>query len=203
MAQTPSAMGWMDERQSSHTGSREMLTRGAPQMRQSEGNKVANRLSAMLPAEETNDATNALCFVTALDPLARVGYSLLLKTSLPRPAGATGAPTRTNPSQYSGATDRRAIAREGSGGRSLHRWMLHVGTFPHLYKVGAVVAPKAVSAAHWPQADQWQYTLLKKVTWAGTIAFNAPAVFTLERFGHHGWSTSDAGPEGRVALNVC
>ena len=61
--------------------------RGAPQMRQSEGNKVANKLSAMPLTEETSEATNTFCFETAFDPVARVGYSQLLKTSLPRPAG--------------------------------------------------------------------------------------------------------------------
>ena len=131
-----------------------MLIRGAPQIRQSEGNKVANRLSAMPVTEETSDATNTFCFVTAFDPVARVGYSLLLKTSLPRPAGATGAPTQTNPFQYSGAMDRRAIARDGSGSRSLHWRRTQFGTFPHLYKVGTVIAPKAVSTAHGTQTYQ-------------------------------------------------
>ncbi len=66
-----------------------MLIRGAPQRRQSEGNSVANRPAAMPLAQETN----GLSCGTTLVPVARIGVPLLLKTILPRPAAATGAPT--------------------------------------------------------------------------------------------------------------
>ena len=65
--------------------------RGAPQMRQSVGHKVATKLSAMPRTDVTSEATNTFGFETAFDPVARVGYSQLLKTSLPRPAGYGGS----------------------------------------------------------------------------------------------------------------
>jgi len=44
-------MGRMASRHSWQTGRREILTRGVPQMRQSEGNKTAKRLSAIWPVQ--------------------------------------------------------------------------------------------------------------------------------------------------------
>ena len=67
-----------------------MLMRGEPQRRQSEGNNVANRPAAMPLTHETDGIGCA----TTLVPAARIGVPiLLLKTILPHPAAATGAPT--------------------------------------------------------------------------------------------------------------
>jgi hypothetical protein len=66
-----------------------MFVRGVPQRRQSEGNSVANKPAATPLAQETN----GLSCTTILVPVARIGVPLLLKTILPRPGAATGAPT--------------------------------------------------------------------------------------------------------------
>ena len=71
-----------------HTGKREMLSKGLPQIRQSEGNSVANRAAAMPLAPETKEDNNGLCRVTAVVWVARIGCPLLLKTILPRPDAA-------------------------------------------------------------------------------------------------------------------
>src|SRR5271167_1540777 len=89
MEQSPPVIGRIALRQFSQTGNREMLIRGVPHRRQSEGNNVANRPAAMPLAQETH----GLSCATTLVPVARIGVPLLLKTILPRPAVATGAPT--------------------------------------------------------------------------------------------------------------
>jgi hypothetical protein len=91
MAHTRPSMGRMASRHSWHTGSREILTRGSPQIRQSEGNKTAKRLSAMRlvqtwrktarPEAIEGPATAALAW------LARILSPLLLKTASVLPAG--------------------------------------------------------------------------------------------------------------------
>lgn len=86
MAQVPTEIGCMADRQSSQTGRREMLISGAAHRRQSAGNRVANRLSAALLSKETSDVRP----VTVLAVEARVGSSLLLKTILPHPVGCCG-----------------------------------------------------------------------------------------------------------------
>jgi hypothetical protein len=65
-------------------GSREMLVRGFPQRRQSEGKSAEKRLSATGLADETKIDRSELPHVTTLVPVARIGSPLLLKTSLPR-----------------------------------------------------------------------------------------------------------------------
>src|ERR1700687_5962006 len=64
-----------------------MLTRGAPQRRQSDGKRVAKRLSATPLTDETRFDTNEPSRVKTWVPVARIGSSLLLKTSLPRSPG--------------------------------------------------------------------------------------------------------------------
>src|SRR5580700_623846 len=97
MAQRPPAIGFMESRQSWQTGKREIFTNAVPQTRQSEGNKTANRLSAICavhpwplrtrltdisPAREAIEglATAALAW------LARILSQLLLKTASVLPA---------------------------------------------------------------------------------------------------------------------
>src|SRR4029077_16124852 len=81
-------MGRMSERQSRQTGRREILIKGAPQKRQSEGKRVAKRLSATPRTEETRKGTSAASRVPTLVPEARIESSLLLKTNLPRRCAA-------------------------------------------------------------------------------------------------------------------
>src|SRR5580704_17477893 len=93
MTQTPPSIAGMASRHSWQTGRREIFTSGVPQMRQSEGNKTAKRLSAILrvqlgsarslsvPEAIEGPATAALAW------LARVLSPLLLKTASVWPAG--------------------------------------------------------------------------------------------------------------------
>src|SRR5271154_5044594 len=81
------ARGSMAERHCSQTGRREILMRGVPQRRQSEGKNVANKPAATSPAQQAS----RLCCPTTLVAVVRIGSSLLLKTLLPRHADATGA----------------------------------------------------------------------------------------------------------------
>jgi len=62
---------------------------------------VVNRAAAMPLSPESNE--NEPSAATAPVPTVRVGFLLLLKTTLPRPVDATGAPAGTNLSQYNGA----------------------------------------------------------------------------------------------------
>jgi hypothetical protein len=70
-------------------------------MRQSAGNNVANRLSAMPFTDETKDATTELSRSKFLVPLVRVGCPVLLKTILPR-LSDSGPSRQTNCLQYTG-----------------------------------------------------------------------------------------------------
>ena len=78
-----------------------MFTRGLPQRRQSAGNNVANKLSAMPFTDETKDATTEFSRSKPLVAVARVGCPVLLKTILPRPSDS-GPSRQTNPFQYTG-----------------------------------------------------------------------------------------------------
>ena len=82
--QMPSAIGRISERHASQTGSREMLIKGVEQIRQSEGKRVAKRLSARLLADETTMDTSEPYRGATSVPVTRIGSPLLLKTSLPR-----------------------------------------------------------------------------------------------------------------------
>jgi hypothetical protein len=68
-------------------------------MRQSAGNREANKLSATSPAQETIEGP--LATVSAC--VARVRSALLLKTTSRRLEGALGAPARRIPFQYNDA----------------------------------------------------------------------------------------------------
>ena len=88
IAQTPPAIGRMSERHARQTGRREILIKGAPQRRQSEGKSVAKRLSATPLTEETRQDTSELPGGPTLVPVARIGFPLLLKTNLPCSPGS-------------------------------------------------------------------------------------------------------------------
>jgi hypothetical protein len=83
-------------------------------MRQSEGKKVANKLAAATfswaAKDETKEGIHASSLATVLVPVVRVRSRLLLKTNLPRPAGATG-PSWKYQAQYNGAQCLRATRR--------------------------------------------------------------------------------------------
>src|SRR4029077_17145261 len=51
--QTKPSIGWIARMQDSHTGKREILVRGTPHRRQSDGKMVANKLSAAAPSRAT------------------------------------------------------------------------------------------------------------------------------------------------------
>ena len=79
-----------------------MLTRGKPQKRQSVGKRVAKRLSATPLTDETRIDTSDPSRVKTWVPVARIGSSLLLKTSLPRPPVRAKAAAGKLLLQYSG-----------------------------------------------------------------------------------------------------
>jgi len=81
----PPLIGRICATHTSHTGRREILIRGAPQKRQSEGNSVAKTHSAIPLTDEISR-----CCAAILVPEARIWPPLLLKTSLPRPAALYG-----------------------------------------------------------------------------------------------------------------
>ena len=95
MGRTSARHGWQ-------TGRREMLTRGEPQRRQSDGKRVAKRLSATPLTDETRVDISELSRVKTWVPVARIGSSLLLKTSLPRSPGNTKDAAGKLLPQYSG-----------------------------------------------------------------------------------------------------
>lgn len=73
-----------------------MFVRGIPQSRQSDGNRVAKRLSATPFTDETREETSKLS-LSVLVP-ARVMSPLLLKTNLPRPGASGGSSLDESPS---------------------------------------------------------------------------------------------------------
>jgi len=79
-------MGRMALRHSWQTGRREILIRGASQMRQPPGNKTAKRLSANWLAREATEAPATADLAWA----ARIGSPLLLKTASLTPASSPG-----------------------------------------------------------------------------------------------------------------
>src|SRR5271155_1797305 len=96
MAHTPPVMGRMASRHSWQTGRREILIRGVPQMRQSEGNRTAKRLSAIWGSQPRGlPPLSTLLLAEAIEGpatpavawLARILSSLLLKTASVLPAG--------------------------------------------------------------------------------------------------------------------
>src|ERR1700680_901247 len=90
----PPAMGRMAARHAWQTGRREMLVKGVPQRRQSEGKRVAKRLSATTLIEETRMDTSEPPRGATLVPVVRIGSPLLLKTNLPSSPGTAKAASR-------------------------------------------------------------------------------------------------------------
>src|SRR3974390_486409 len=100
-------MGRIASRQGTQTGKREILTRGFPQMRQSEGKKVANRLSASRSARGASEG----CRGTDPSRIARVRSPVLLKTPSRR-LKRSWAPVQANLAQYIGT---RALTQCAGG----------------------------------------------------------------------------------------
>jgi hypothetical protein len=98
---TQPAIGRMEARHSSQTGRQEIVTGGVPQMRQSEANNTAKRLSeARPPHRETIERP-----ATALASVARVRSPLLLKTASRVPV-ELAVHGRQISLQYNGDADR-------------------------------------------------------------------------------------------------
>src|ERR1700730_16151960 len=98
---TQPAIAGMEAMQCWQTGSRKMVSRGVPQMRQSEGNNTAKRLSAARPPQRKTIERPA----TALAWVARVRSPLLLKTASPVPLELAVQGRRIS-LQYNGHADR-------------------------------------------------------------------------------------------------
>src|SRR5690349_12384756 len=79
------SIGRIAVRQDSQTGKREIRTRGSPHNRQSEGNRVVNRLSAIAFSRKSEG------FFSDGLLTSRIRSPLLLKTNLPRPDRAPQA----------------------------------------------------------------------------------------------------------------
>src|SRR6185437_458443 len=90
------------ERRGRQTGRREMLIRGGPQRRQSDRKTVAKRLSITPLTNETGADSTEPSRIKTWVPVARIGSSLLLKTSLPRSPGTAKDAAGKLPPQYSG-----------------------------------------------------------------------------------------------------
>jgi hypothetical protein len=99
-----------------------MLIRGAPQRRQSEGKRVAKRLSATPLIEETRIETSDVSRVPTLVPEARIESSLLLKTNLPR---------RFEPRKYGGQTHLSIAGYDVPGNDSTVRQLRAVPIWTH------------------------------------------------------------------------
>jgi hypothetical protein len=174
------------------------LMRGAPHTRHSEGKKVANKAAGIPLTGEIGEATKALRCSITLVSVARVGCPLLLKTSLPRPAGAAGAPSGRIPVSIAGSHAGRNHGK-GSGSRAL-RGRGQLRTFLHFDEIGPIVPPVTVPTANWLQAHQRQNPPLHKVSRTRSVSFNAPAVFATKCLGQHGRLTSRITTRGQLGL---
>jgi len=174
------------------------LMRGAPQTRHSEGKKAANNAAEIPLTGEIGEATKGLRCSITLVSVARVGCPLLLKTSLPRPAGAAGAPCGRIPFSIAGPNAARNH-RKGSGSRAL-RGRGQFRAFLHLDEIGPVVPPITVPTANWLQAHQRQNSPLQKVSRTRTVSLNAPAVVATECLGQHGRLTSRITTRGQLQV---
>lgn len=150
-----------------------MFRRGEPQRRQSEGNRVANKLSAIPFTRETRGFDLAKSLV----PRFRVGCPVLLKTNLlTEPAYALA--------QYSGAELRYAMRR------FLRRCLMRHGgvvSFAHFGQSRPVAAAETISATHWSQQQQGQYVLFRERPGTGSKSGQTATVTTLELLEPHGW----------------
>ena len=64
---------------------------------------MANKAAATLFTPETKEESSELSRLTSVASGARIGFVLLLKTTLPRPAATYGGSNRANLYQYNGA----------------------------------------------------------------------------------------------------
>jgi len=102
-----------------------MFVRGAPQRRQSEGKSVVNRAAAILLQRATKPAANEASNAAWPAGVVRIGVPLLLKTVLPRPAVATGAP----PGRFVFSIALRRVVRNDTMGPKVTGLRRDVGSF--------------------------------------------------------------------------
>ena len=110
IAQVSIEIGEIAERQSRHTGSREIFSSGAPHRRQSEGKSAANRPWATIAAPEAAATQRA-------SPMGSRGASYVSGTAEDQPPspGAWFGSSRTNCSQYSGEAKGAQLLRRRRG----------------------------------------------------------------------------------------
>ena len=143
--QMPCAIGCISERHASQTGSREMLIKGVEQIRQSEGKRVANKLSARLLADDTTMDTSEPYRGATSVPVTRIGSPLLLKTSLPRFAPCR--PTLHAGRIYFSIAGRQVPSNDSTtGSRRAYRFGLVA--FLNLDENGLDRSPITFAAAH-------------------------------------------------------
>ena len=160
-----------------------MLTSGAPQRRQSEGNRVANRLSATLFIHETSNLSGWAGPVS----LGRIWSSLLLKTNLLRPSRTVGASAGRIP--FSIKAGKRSMQRATARSHDLSHHLQFVA--PQSANEQRLITPAETSpAAYRTQEQARQQESLRDTAKAGAVALEAPAFATAEPSGQHGWNTS-------------
>ena len=188
MEQVPPAMGRTADKHSSQTGRREIFTRGVPQRRQSAGNRVAKRLSAILLAHKTK----GLSFAAILVALARAWSPLLLKTNLLRPAYACWAITGRVVSSI--RFGRRRLQRANA---CSHYFCDHLElvTLPKLDEYRSIRTPVTTSTTDWAQKEQWQEYLLEKAFVMGAIPLKTPASLAVVPSRLHGTPQQKFRPE--------
>ena len=133
MKHTAPAISCIEWRHCSHTGSREIPSKGSLQIRQLEGNKVAKRLSAM-PRSES--ASRFFC-PKKPTPAIRIGSPLLLKTTLPKTSGTNLYSIRFGNS----ARNARSLSSNATG-------YVRGMTLAYLYKYPLVASAKAIGTTN-------------------------------------------------------
>jgi hypothetical protein len=138
----------------------EIRTRGAPQIRQPEGKRVAKRLSAMPRSEAFR--LNARRFLSGKSPapVARIGSPLLLKTNLP--VSLDEVPGQT-PFQYKGSHIEHAT-REGLSSRPMG--YASSVALTRLNKYPLIGSAKAIGTANRAHAQCRQKVLFCEGSWA-------------------------------------
>jgi hypothetical protein len=169
ISQVPTRIGCIAEMHSEQTGSREIFTRGAPQRRQSEGKREANRPCATIAAPETAECSRFRPGGAGV----RVMSPVLLKTSLPRPAPGQ-APAGRIPLSIAGS---RKPCNCSSRCRALYvRPVCAVAQADEHRHAGS---EKTVCATRWSQQEYGEEVLLQKGAAPRAVRVRTAAVRTL------------------------
>jgi hypothetical protein len=188
----------MAERHSSQTGSREILIKGDPQRRQSDGKSVAKRLSAAPFTQATREVSKPATLALA----NRVRCLLLLKTSLPTTGRSypLHAGTHMNPSIASGGSSCNALG--GTRIRRVPRFQLILMSPGRqcVYERPCVGPPEAVGTAVGPEQEQRQQELLRHTPTARVERYTASAIGTSVVGEGHGVKPRSLAFDGRRQL---